>query len=74
MKFDPPFNKENLLTYLYPLDMRYVNRENNIDILCNVINKFINEAKGNYMAFLPSFDYLYKVYLRYIELYGKEKL
>lgn len=73
LKFDSPFNKENLLTYLYPLDMRYVNRENNIDILCNVINKFINEAKGNYMAFLPSFDYLYKVYLRYIELYGKEK-
>lgn len=73
LKFDSPFDNKNLLTYLYPLDMRYVNRENNIDILCNVIHKFINEEKGNYMAFLPSFDYLYKVYSRYIEFYGKEK-
>lgn len=71
LRFDSPFNKENLLTYLYPLDMRYVNRENNIDILCKVIYQFINERKGNYMAFLPSFDYLYKVHSRYIELYGE---
>lgn len=72
LRFDSPFNKENLLTYLYSLDMRYVNREKNIDILCKVINKFINERKGNYMAFLPSFEYLYKVYTRYIEIYGEE--
>ena len=72
LRFDSPFKKENLSTYLYALDMRYVNREKNIDILCNVIYKFINEEKGNYMAFLPSFDYLYKVYSRYIELYGEK--
>ena len=72
LRFDSPFNKENLTTYLYPLDMRYVNREKNIDILCNVINNFINENKGNYMVFMPSFEYLYKVYTRYIELYGEE--
>ena len=33
LRFDSPFKKENLSTYLYPLDMRYVNREKNIDIL-----------------------------------------
>lgn len=69
VKFDSPFNKENLSMYLYDLDMRYVNREKNIDILCKVINKFISEKKGNYMAFLPSFEYLYKVHERYIELF-----
>ena len=72
LRFDSPFNKENLSTYLYPLDMRYVNREKNTDILCNVINNFINEKKGNYMVFMPSFEYLNKVYARYIEMYGEE--
>lgn len=70
VRFDSPFNKENLSTYLYNLDMRYVNREHNIDILCKIINKFICEKKGNYMVFLPSFEYLYKVYKRYVEIYG----
>lgn len=69
VRFDSPFNKENLSTYVYNLDMRYVNREYNIDILCKIINKFICEKKGNYMAFLPSFEYLYKVYKRYVEIY-----
>ena len=72
LRFDSPFNRENLSTYVYPLDMRYVNREKNIDILCNIIYKFINEKKGNYMVFLPSFEYLYKVYSRYIDIYGEE--
>ena len=72
VKFSSPFKKENLSTYLYPLDMRYVNRYNNIDKLCTVINKFINEIKGNYMVFLPSFEYLKKVYSRYVEIYGEE--
>lgn len=72
VRFESPFNKENLETYLYNIDMRYVNRERNIDILCNAINTFINDKKGNYMAFLPSFEYLYKVYSRYIEIYGEE--
>ena len=72
VKFSSPFKKENLSTYLYPLDMRYVNRYNNIDKLCTVINKFINEIKGNYMVFLPSFEYLKKVYSRYVEIYSEE--
>lgn len=70
VKFSSPFKKENLLTYLYPLDMRYVNRYNNIDKLCTIINSFINDLKGNYMVFLPSFEYLKRVYARYIEVYG----
>ena len=71
VRFDSPFNRKNLSTYLYNLDMRYVNRERNIDILCKIINQFINEIQGNYMVFLPSFDYLAKVYKRYVDMYGK---
>lgn len=71
VKFDSPFNRENLSTYLYNLDMRYVNRERNVDILCKIINQFVNEVQGNYMVFLPSFDYLAKVYKRYSDIYGE---
>lgn len=70
VRFDSPFNKKNLSTYLYNLDMRYFNREKNIDMLCKLINQFITEVKGNYMVFLPSFEYLGKVYEKYIDIYG----
>lgn len=69
MKLDSPFKKENLKIYKYPLNMRYKQRENNIEKLCRIINKFIKEEIGNYMVFLPSYSYLKKVYEKYIEIY-----
>lgn len=69
MKLDSPFKKENLKIYKYPLNMRYKQRENNIEKLCEIINKFIKEEIGNYMVFLPSYSYLKKVYEKYIEIY-----
>lgn len=74
VRFGSPFNEENLLTYTYTLDMRYVNREKNIDILCKVINKFIEDRVGNYIAFMPSFQYLEKIYNKYVELYGEKNV
>ena len=70
MKLDSPFKKENLKVYKYPLNMRYVQRENNIEKLCKIINTFIKEEVGNYMVFLPSYSYLKKVYEKYIEIYS----
>lgn len=72
VRFGSPFNPNNLKTYIYPLDMRYVNRYNNIIELCKIINRFINEEKGNNIIFLPSFEYLKKVYEKYVELYGED--
>ena len=72
IKLQSPFKKENLDTYIYNLDMRYKFRERNIDELCSIINKFINEIKGNYMIFLPSFEYTKKVYDKYIVKYGND--
>ena len=69
-----PFNKENLSTYIYDLDMRYVNRDKNIDELSTVINKFIKEERGNYIVFCPSFEYMRKVYNAYIERYSEENI
>ena len=72
MKLESPFKKENLKVYKYPLNMRYKQRENNIEKLCGIINKFIKEEIGNYMIFLPSYSYLKKVYEKYIEIYGSK--
>jgi DNA excision repair protein ERCC-2 len=73
MRLPSPFNCENLNVYKNPLNMRYRYRDENIDKLCEIIKEFIEEEIGNYMIFLPSYEYLKKVYLRYIELYGEEK-
>ena len=72
MKLPSPFKKENLKIYGYPLNMRFKQRENNIDNVCNLIHRFKNEEVGNYMVFLPSYIYLNKIYSRYIERFGED--
>ena len=70
MKLPSPFKKENLKVYGHSLNMRFRQRENNIDNLCKLINKFKEEQIGNYMVFLPSYQYLKQIYGRYIEIYS----
>jgi DNA excision repair protein ERCC-2 len=72
MKLPSPFKRENLKIYGHPLNMRFKQRENNIDNVCNLIHKFKEEEVGNYMVFLPSYLYLNQVYSRYIELFGED--
>ncbi len=70
---ESPFKKENLKTYINGLDMRYVNRDKNIEEVCEIIKSFINTRIGNYIIFCPSFEYMKKVYATYIELYGEDR-
>lgn len=72
MRLPSPFKKENLKVYGYPLNMRYTQRENNIDKLCKLINKFKEEQVGNYIVFLPSYQYLKQIYTRYVEIYSNK--
>ena len=58
MRLPSPFDKENLKVYKNPLNMRYRYRDKNIDKLCEIIKRFIEEEVGNYMIFLPSYEYL----------------
>ncbi len=74
MKLPSPFKKENLKVYSNPLNMRFRQRENNIDNVCKLIHNFKEEEIGNYMAFLPSYQYLNKIFERYKELYGEENI
>ena len=74
IKLTSPFEKDNLKVYVYPLNMRFRQRENNIDSLCNIIYRFKEEHLGNYMVFLPSYQYLNKIFQRYKELYDEENI
>lgn len=71
VRFNSPFDKDNLQIYIKDLDMRYGSRDKNILEVCRIINEFIKEREGNYIAFLPSFEYLKKVYSEYIRIYGE---
>lgn len=69
LRLDSPFKKENLKTFISPLNMKYSMRENNIPKLCELIYRFNEESPGNNIVFLPSFEYLKKVaesYEKYI--------
>lgn len=72
LRLPSPFPKENLEVYKNNLNMRYGKREENIEGLCEIINRFINEKSGNYIAFLPSYNYLNKVYEKYVEIYSDD--
>ena len=72
MRLPSPFDKENLKVYKNPLNMRYRYRDKNIDKLCEIIKRFIEEEVGNYMIFSSFIRIFKKVYSRYIELYGEE--
>jgi Rad3-related DNA helicase len=74
VRLESPFNSENLDVFAYNLDMRYVNRNDNITKLCDIIYKFINEKSGNYLVFLPSFQYLKSVYEVYVTKYGENNI
>ncbi len=70
VRLQSPFNSKNLEVFAYGLDMRYVNRDQNINKLCYIINDFVEMEKGNYLIFLPSFQYLKSVYEVYVEKFG----
>lgn len=74
LRLPSPFKKENLETLIAPVDMRYTKREENIFILCKIIKEFINTNRGNYIVFLPSFEYLKAVSNKFVEVYGEEKV
>ena len=74
LRLDSPFKKENLRTFISPLNMKYTMRENNIPNLCELIYKFKEKNPGNYIVFLPSFEYLKKVAEIYLKIYSDEDI
>ena len=69
-----PFPQENLLLLCADgISLRYVDRERNIEPVCDLLYAFLSEKTGNYMVYFPSYQYMSSVYqafcARYPNLY-----
>ena len=59
---DSPFPKENLKLLIAPkISTRYKNREKTYSEVAKYILSFISVKKGNYIVYLPSYEYLSKI-------------
>lgn len=60
--FESPFNKDNLKVLVNDkISLKYKDRNLTISNVVFEINEFIKNKIGNYIVFLPSFEYLTKV-------------
>lgn len=56
-----PFSREQSDVYVYPLSTRYHDREKTKGAIVKVVNDLVEERKGNYLVFFPSYAYLMDV-------------
>ncbi|WP_051620308.1 ATP-dependent DNA helicase [Paenibacillus sp. UNC451MF] len=62
-----PFHKEQLDVLLLPVSTRYRDREATKGRIADGIHQVLQEKKGNFLIFFPSYDYLNGVYECFIE-------
>lgn len=53
-----PFDKERLKVINYPIDTRYQNRIYTVKEILKMVDTLTASKKGNYICFLPSYQYL----------------
>nr|WP_202410157.1 ATP-dependent DNA helicase [Pontibacillus yanchengensis] len=57
-----PFASDHTQTFIKPISTRYRDRDNSIDQIVQTIRELTNQKTGNYFVFLPSYDYMYRIY------------
>ncbi|MBP2099295.1 ATP-dependent DNA helicase [Enterococcus rivorum] len=63
-----PFPKENQLLLIgNHIRTTFRERENSLDLIVESINKMVQQQRGNYFVFFPSYSYMDLVYERFIE-------
>ena len=65
LELPSPFPRENLFVGLVPVDVSYSRRFETARALCGMIRAATRARPGNYMVFLPSFEYLEQVVQAY---------
>lgn len=58
VKLNSPFEKDNLKTYIAPINIRYAYRKFTVPSVLEKIERFVNSDIGNYIIFCPSYVYL----------------
>ena len=57
-----PFPKENLKLLIAPkVSIKYKNRDKSYQDVCDYIINFVTQKVGNYLVYLPSYEYLDKI-------------
>lgn len=62
VKLPSPFKKENLKVYISPINIRYQHRKRTLPLVVTKIYDFVKEHVGNYIVFLPSYEYMNMIY------------
>ncbi len=68
MMLPSPFDKDHLAILVAPkVSIKYKNRDNTYQLVSEYINAFIKNKVGNYIVYLPSYEYLDKL-MKFINL------
>ncbi|MEO2076182.1 MAG: ATP-dependent DNA helicase [Bacillus sp. (in: firmicutes)] len=63
-----PFSKEQLDIFIKPLSTRYRDRERTKGTIVQILHSLVKKRPGNYLCFLPSYEYLQKIYEAFKEV------
>ncbi|MDS0526207.1 ATP-dependent DNA helicase [Clostridium sp. SHJSY1] len=74
LKLKSPFPKENLKVCLYKGNTRYSARDKTLSKICFKILDFIENIKGNYIIFFPSYEYLNKARIYFRDNFEEKKI
>lgn len=75
MQLSSPFDESQSTHLLIPsIDTRYRQREQSLPRLVELVNDVVSEKPGNYLVFLPSFQYLERLWSVYVEQYPKQQV
>ncbi len=69
-----PFPKDNLFIGLCDVDVSYSQRFATAPKICSIIRTAISAKEGNYMVFLPSFEYLQLVSQEYKRRFFRDRV
>lgn len=58
LELSSPFPEENLFVGICPVDVSYSQRYVTAPKICSIIRAAVSVKEGNYMVFLPSFEYM----------------
>lgn len=73
INFESPFNEYHALRMIATdVSTRYRDRAGSLDKICGYIEKAVEEKKGHYMVFFPSYKYMEDTYGHFLGRHGIE--
>jgi len=75
MQLASPFDESQSTHLLIPsIDTRYRQRTQSLPRLVELVNDVVTEKPGNYLVFLPSFQYLEQLWSAYVQQYPETRV